>query len=569
MADFFSDNPDMLFHLANPELRRVIEMREGDFTERQTFAEAPQDVDDALDNYKRVLSVLGTVAANDIAPFAAEVDQVGVSLKDGKVSLAEQTEKSLLRLRQAGVMGFTLPRKYGGLNFPKSVYSMAIELVSRADASLMTLFGLQEISETIHKYGSDDQKLKYLPRFCAGELSGGMALTEPDAGSDLPAIKLRAIEDENGEWKLTGVKRFITNGCADILLVAARSEADIEDARGLSLFIYEKEEHLRIRRIENKLGIHGSPTCELQFDEAPAELLGLRKRGLLTYTMSLMNGARLGIAAQTVGIMEAAYQEARSYAGKRIQYGQTIDTFPQVIELLTDMRVDIEASRALLYEASRLVDMKEGFEKKMETHPETKRESKRMLRTYALYEQLFTPLVKYYTTEQGNRICYDAIQIHGGVGFMKEFPVERLYRDMRITSIYEGTSQMQAIAAGGAILRNITSDRLDEYEESHDFSAIPTLFEKLKLFRRQLESAVAAVQDKNDMTFMEFHAVRLVTITINTVVSYLLSIDALRDSRKKRVARLFMAKAQYKISSDLEYILNDGEVIRELHKDVI
>lgn len=569
MANYFNENSDMLFHLKNEDLIPIIRYRESGFSDRKSFEEAPKNEDDTLDDYKRVLEVIGEIAAEVIAPTAMENDVTGAVFENGEVTLTPGIEEALLALREAGVMGFTLPRKYGGLNFPKTIYTMAIELISQADASLMTLFGLQEISETINKYGSQDQRDRYLPRFCSGEVSGAMALTEPDAGSDLPAIKLKAELNENGGWFLNGVKRFITNGCANIILVAARSEEDIEDARGLSLFIYEREKGMQIRRIENKLGIHSSPTCELQFSSAPAEILGQRKRGLLTYTMSLMNGARLGVAAQAVGIMQAAYNEARSYAAQRVQYGQTIDQFPQIIELLTTMAVDIEATRALLYEASRLVDMKEGIEKLIEENPELKREKKSELRRYSQFEQLFTPLIKYRASELGNRLCYDAMQIHGGVGYMKEFTIERLYRDIRITSIYEGTSQMQVIAASGAILRNIAFERINDYIAKYDFSPVAEIYSRVEKFREQLEQAVSYVQSKTDGTCMEFHSVRLVNITADFICSYLLCIDALRDEKKRKVARVFVGKAEQRISADVGYILSEEEMLIDLHPDII
>lgn len=569
MANYFTENSDILFHLGSDELLPIIRLKEDYFADCGTYREAPRSESDALDDYRRVLEVIGEIAAELIAPSAGETDCTGALFEDGVVTFTPGIEEALLALREAGVMGFTLPRKYGGLNFPKTVYTMAIELVSQADASLMTLFGLQEISETINRYGSEEQKERYLPRFCTGEVSGAMALTEPDAGSDLPAIKLKAEVDDSGQWTLSGVKRFITNGCASVILVAARSEPDIEDARGLSLFIYEREEGVQIRRIENKLGIHGSPTCELQFNNAPAELLGLRKRGLLTYTMSLMNGARLGIAAQAVGIMQAAYNEARRYASERLQFGQSIDQFPQIIELLTTMSVDIEAARTLLYEASRLVDMKEGIEKEIELYPERKKEKRGALRRYEQFEQLFTPLIKYHASELGNRLCYDAMQIHGGVGFMKEFTIERLYRDIRITSIYEGTSQLQVIAASGAILRNIAFDRIRDYEQQYDFSPVSDLYGRVKSFKEQLKQAVDYVQEKVDLSCMEFHSVRLVKITVDILCSYLLCIDALRDERKGKVAQLFVGKAEQRIAAEVGYILSEGETLLNMHKDII
>lgn len=391
MENFFTDNRDLRFHFTHWDLSSIIRLREDDFTDAGTFPDAPADEEEALENYRRLLELTGRICAEDIAPLAADVDQQGASFDQGTVTFAGGTTTALKRLAQAGLMGITLPREYGGLNLPKTIYIMAIEMVSRADAALMNLFGLQDIAETIHHFGSEEQRQRYLPLFASGKVSGAMALTEPDAGSDLPSAKLKAWQDEAGNWYLNGVKRFITNGCAEVMLVMGRSEPDINDARGLSLFIYRKDEKMTIRRIEEKLGIHGSPTCELQFDDAPAELLGTRKRGLIKYTMALMNGARLAVAAQALGIAEAAFREANEYAMKRIQFDRTINKFEPIYEMLAKMRVNIEGARSLLYESARIVDMREGLEQKMERHPEEKLPIKGELRRWSQYEKLFTP----------------------------------------------------------------------------------------------------------------------------------------------------------------------------------
>ncbi|MFW6314325.1 MAG: acyl-CoA dehydrogenase family protein, partial [Desulfohalobiaceae bacterium] len=462
MTNYYLDNKDILFHLQHMDLSRVVSLKEDDFAEKEEFAHAPQDLDDALDNYQRVLEIVGDIAGEYIAPRAREVDRQGARLEGGEVYYAPGTRQALDRLAQADLMGFTLPRRFGGINMPKTVYSMAIEIISRADAALMNLFGLQEIADTINKFGSEEQKKKYLPKFAAGKTSGAMALTEPDAGSDLQSIMLRAKQGSDGYWYLNGVKRFITNGCADVSLVLARSEPGSTGGRGLTLFLYEREQGLKIRRIEEKLGIHGSPTCELQFNNARAELLGRRKMGLVRYTLSLMNGARLGVAAQALGIAEAAYREADSYASHRQQFRRSIRDFAAVSEMLTLMRVRIEAARSLLYETSRIVDVAEGLEARLENQPEKKGELKEELRRYTKYASLFTPLVKIYATELANQVCYDAIQVHGGTGYTREFDVERFYRDARITNIYEGTTQLQVVAAIGGVITGEVFSRLND-----------------------------------------------------------------------------------------------------------
>jgi 3-(methylthio)propanoyl-CoA dehydrogenase len=569
MTNFYRDNEDILFHIKNTDFSSIVSIKEGDFSEKKTFPEAPADLADAIDNYDRILEIIGEIAGDFIASRASDVDKEGASFKDGEVSYAKGTQEALDRLTKADLMGVTLPRRYGGLNIPKTVYSMMTEIISRADASLMNLFGLQEISETIYKFGDEKQRQYYLPRFCKGEVLGSMALTEPDVGSDLQSVGLKAYQKDDGKWYLNGVKRFITNGCAKISLVMTRSEEGVGGGRGISLFIYERDQNMRIRRIEEKLGIHGSPTCEMQFNDAPAELLGQRKFGLIKYTMSLMNGARLAVAAQAVGIAEAAYREAEKYAKSRIQFGKPIRSITAVYEMLTDMKVAIEGGRSFLYEASRLVDLKEGVEELIEKHSERKVELHEELKRYTRYANLFTPALKAYTTEIGNKICYDALQIHGGNGYMQDFNVERHVRDMRVTNIYEGTTQLQIVAAVGGIISGVIFERLDDYEKGNDFAAIDDVFGKAKEIRKYLELAVEHIKVKNDKLYQEFHERRLVEMGIDLIIGYLLCIDALKSDHKKIVAHIFMAKALPRCKNVLDYIRSDDHSILEFHESII
>ncbi len=554
MSNFFDDNPDIRFHLETMDLRRVVDLKEDGYAEKETFPFAPVDCADALENYEHVLRIVGEIAGEFVAPRARDVDREGARLENGRVSYARGTREALERLAQADLMGFTLPRKYGGINIPKTVYSMATEIVSRADAALMNLFGLQEIADTISKFGSEEQREKYLPRFCSGEASGAMALTEPDAGSDLQAVRLKAVQGEDGQWRLDGVKRFITNGCADISLVMARSEAGSSSGRGLSLFIYERDERMTIRRIENKLGIHGSPTCEMQFNQAPAELLGQRKMGLIKYTMSLMNGARLGVAAQAVGIAEAAYRAAAKYADERIQFKKPIRQFCAVSELLTDMKVEIEACRTLLYETSRIVDLKEGLEERQEKHPEHKKDLKADLKKYTRYASLLTPMIKARASESANSISYKALQIHGGVGYTKDFDVERFVRDARITNIYEGTTQLQVVAAIGGVMTGAAGEILDEYERDHDLGGVSELADRGRTLRARLEQAVDLVKAERDHVFQELHASRLVEMATDAVMAFLLCADSLQSERKQSVADVFLQGADLRTQANLAYI---------------
>jgi alkylation response protein AidB-like acyl-CoA dehydrogenase len=569
VSNYYHDNPDIAFHVDHMDLSRVVALKEDDYAEAGRYPDAPVDLEDAVDNYRRVLEIVGDVAGNFVAPRAEEVDRIGARFADGEVVYAPGTVEALQRLRQAELMGFTLPRRFGGLNMPKTVYAMAIEMVSRADASLMNLFGLQEIADTISKFGTEDQKRRYLPLFSSGEVMGSMALTEPDAGSDLQAVRLRADQDEEGRWRLNGVKRFITNGCADVALVMARSEAGTAGGRGISLFIYRRDEHMRVRRIEDKLGIHGSPTCELQFDGAPAELMGRRKMGLVKYTLSLMNGARLGVAAQALGIAEAAWREADAYARDRIQFKKAIRRFSAVYEMLTDRRVDIEAARSLLYETARVVDIKEGLEERAERRPEDARGLSEEIKRYGRLAALLTPLVKAYASEMANRVCYDALQIHGGVGFTRDFPAERFYRDVRITNIYEGTTQLQVVAAIGGVVGGAVSELLAGLEDGTDLTRVAPLFLRASGLRTLLERSVAAVKERSDGAFQEFHARRLVETAADAVMGHLLCRDAAGSERKGKVAALFLARAERRCRSRLEAIASGDMGTMNEHEDII
>ena len=558
MANFYRDNADIAFHMKAMDFRRIVELREDGFADRGAYPYAPKDVDDAVDNYGRVLDIVGAIAGDVVAPQASEVDRVGASLRDGEVVYPGATLDAVEALKKADLMGFTLPRKYGGINMPVTVFTIAIEMISRADASLMTLFGLQGIAETICKFGSEEQKERYLPRFCSGEVTGAMALTEPDSGSDLQSAALKAEEGSDGTWQLTGVKRFITNGCAQIVLVMARSEEKLSGGRGLSLFVYERDQSMKIRRIESKLGIHGSATCELQFSRAKAELLGKRKQGLVRYTMSLLNSSRLGVGAQSLGVAEAAFRAADDYASAREQFGRPIREFPAVCEMLAEMKVNIEATRSLLYETATVVDIKEGLEEKtkQDTPAASEPTIRAELKKYTKYASLLTPIIKARASEMANRVCDDALQVHGGVGYTRDFDVERYFRDVRVTNIYEGTTQLQVIGALGGVTGGVIFELLDEYENRHNFAAVEDTFRSVRKLREQLESAVHACRENGTQ---DDHAGRLVDMATDTLVGYLLCMDALRSDRKKKLARLFLSKARLRQESGLGYILAEED----------
>ncbi|MGD0998299.1 MAG: acyl-CoA dehydrogenase family protein [Thermoleophilia bacterium] len=563
MSNFYTDDPDLVRQLETLDLRRVVALREDDYGQARDFAYAPHDYDDALDSYRRTLEIVGDIAGEFVAPRAEDVDRAGATLADGEVCYAPGMSEALERLRQADLMGITLPRRFGGLNFPVTVSVMIVEMISRADPALMNVFGLQDIAETVNKFASDDLRQAYLPRFASGEVTGSMALTEPEAGSDLQNVQLKATLGDDGVWRLTGVKRFITNGCGQVSLVLARSEEGTTDARGLSMFLYERDEHMKIRRLEDKLGIHGSPTCELQFDDAPAQLVGERRRGLTTYVMSLMNGARVAIAAQAQGIAEASYRAASKYADERVQFGGPIRNLTAVAAMLADMKVSLEASRALLYETAMIVDLKEGLERRAGQLQSGERaaaaddelkELRGELKTYTRLAALFTPLAKACATEMANRIAYDSLQIHGGSGYMRDFSVERHARDARITNIYEGTTQLQVVAALGGVLSGTLADRLAEYD-AVDLSATPELLARVRAARERWAAAVARVRELDDAAFRDFHGRRLVEAAIDLICAYLLLRAAQRDARKLLVARYFVEQMSVRVEGAAQAVL--------------
>ncbi len=566
MPNFFTDNSDLVFHFNTLDYRRIVEIAEDNFEQAKEFNYAPVNYEDAMENYRKVLEMTGDLTGNYIAPRAADVDIEGAQYSDGKVDYAKGTQQNLKELTMADLMGMVLPRKYGGLNFPLTIYMMATEMVARADASLMNIFGLQDIAEMIDKYGTDEQKQKYIPGFCTGEYTGAMALTEPDAGSDLQAVKLQAYQDENGKWFLRGVKRFITNGNAHVHLVLARSEPGTKDGRGLSMFACFTDKTVRVRRIEHKLGIHGSPTCELQFNDTPAELVGQRKFGLIKYVFDLMFRARMGVSAQALGISQAAYEEALMYAKDRVQFGKAIYNIPPVANMLIDMRVMVEYNRSLLYATGAFVDMKEKTVLLIDKY---KKEGKSVtdlnndLKYYTKISNLLTPMTKYWLTECANKITYDSMQIHGGTGYMKEFRVERLARDARITNIYEGTSQMQIVAAISGVINDILKDMFDKKEKKNYPGGLSRLASYLKEIRIIFYDCLKYVMDKKDNEFQDVAAKDLVELYSYLFIGYLLLDEAEIEPRKKFIA------SRYIINSLANAKKNADTIKNELFTDIL
>ncbi|MDR1866259.1 MAG: acyl-CoA dehydrogenase family protein [Bacteroidales bacterium] len=554
MANYYTDNRDLRFHLTHPLMQRIIELREHNYAEKDRFDYAPFSYEDAIDSYDKVLEIIGEICGDIVAPNAESVDAEGPRVVDNSVVYARGTQENLDALRKAGLMGITLPRRYGGLNLSIVPYSMAADIVSRADAGFVNIWGLQDCAETINEFADEDQKERFLTRVCNGETCA-MDLTEPDAGSDLQAVQLKATQKPDGSWTLNGVKRFITNGDGNIALVLARSEEGTTDGRGLSMFIYDRKSNaVKIRRIEHKLGIIGSPTCELAFKDAPAELVGSRRLGLIKYVMALMNGARLGIGAQSVGISEAAYREALAYARERRQFGKAIIRFPAVYEILANMKAKLDAARTLLYETCRFVDIYKTLEHISAERTLTPEERAEM-KSYQKLADFFTPLLKGMASEYCNQAAYDAIQIHGGSGFTKDYPVERIYRDARITSIYEGTTQLQVVAAirgvtTGAYLKHIR----EVYEPAELRPELEEWRNILKEMTAEYETAVATVTEVKDSEYLDFHARRLVEMAGNIIMGYLLVLDAQRDAHYTRSAKIFIKHGQADNRSKKQYI---------------
>ena len=570
MANFFSDNKDLQFHLGHPMMRRIVELKERGFAEKDLYDYAPQDFDDAMDSYRRVLEIAGEVCGDVIAPNAEEVDHEGPRVVNDHVEYASGTVRNMKAIVDAGLSGLTLPRKYDGLNFPLVCFVMANEMVARADAGFENIWGLQDCAETLNEFASEEIKQKFLPWGSAGATCA-MDLTEPDAGSDLGAVMLKATwSEERQTWLLNGVKRFITNGDGDVSLVLARTEEGTTDARGLSMLVYDKRDGgVKVRRIENKLGIKGSPTCELVFTNAPAQLVGDRKMGLIKYVMSLMNAARLGIGAQSVGLCEAAYREALKYAQEREQFGKPIIRFAAVSEMLSNMKAKLQGARALLYETTRFVEIYKQY-----THISHERslepEERQEMKFYNRLADGFTPLVKLFSSEYANQLAYDAVQIHGGSGFMKDYPCERLYRDARIMNIYEGTSQLQVVAAINAVTKGTFMEQIERYAAGEYAETMRPVVAKLRELTVKFSEMVARVEagDKECAGFKDFHARRLVETAGHIIISYLLARQAGESEEYAPSARIFSKLAEGKIAEAYTYVMNSPTEDVGLFRDV-
>ncbi len=555
MANYYTDHPEIEFHLSHPLMKRIVDLKERNYEDKDKFADAPVCYEDAIENYKRILDITGDVAANIIEPNSEDVDLEGPHLENGRMIYASKTYENLDATRKAGLWGVSMPRRYGGLNLPNTTFSMLSEIISAADAGFQNVWSLQSCIDTLYEFGSEEQRQKYIPRISAGETMS-MDLTEPDAGSDLQRVMLKAtFDEENNCWRLNGVKRFITNGDSDIHLVLARSEEGTKDGRGLSMFIYDKRDGgVDVRHIEHKLGIHGSPTCELTYKNAKAELCGSTRLGLIKYVMALMNGARLGIAAQSVGVEQEAYNEALAYAKERAQFGKKIINFPAVYDMLSRMKAKLDAGRSILYQTARYVDIYKALEDIARDRTLTPEERKEM-KLYSRLADAFTPLAKGMNSEYANQNAYDAISVHGGSGFIMEYKCQRLFRDARIFSIYEGTTQLQVVAAiryvtNGTYL-GIIKEMLGK-EVAPEFQALK---ERVAKMVEKYEDAINYVKAAGNNDLHDFLARRLYEMTAEIIMSLLILDDATRAPELfAKSANVYVRYAEGTVAGHYAYI---------------
>ena len=557
MANYYTDHPELEFHLHHPLMKRIVELKERNFADKDTFEDAPVDYNDAIDNYNHLLEIMGDITANIMEPNSESVDLEGPHLVDKRMVYASKTYENLDATRKAGLWGIAMPRRYGGLNLPITPYSMASEMVATADAGFQNIWSLQDCIETLYEFGSEEQRQKYIPRVCAGETMS-MDLTEPDAGSDLQRVMLKATySEEEGCWLLNGVKRFITNGDSDIHLVLARSEEGTRDGRGLSMFIYDKRQGgVDVRHIEHKLGIHGSPTCELVYKNAKAELCGSTRMGLIKYVMALMNGARLGIAAQSVGVSQAAYTEALAYAEERKQFDTAIVDMPAVYDMVARIKAKLDAGRSLLYQTSRYVDIYKALDdiaRERKLTPEEKAEQKK----YTRLADAFTPIAKGMNSEYANQNTYDAIQVHGGSGFIMEYKSQRLYRDARIFSIYEGTTQLQVVAAIRYITNGTYASMIQEMLQNEVSAEMQPLKDRVVKMVAKLEEAVEKVKEDNNQEVLDFLARRLYNMTGDVIMSLLIIEDASKAPELfAKSANVYVRYAEEEVVGHHHFVMN-------------
>ncbi|MBX7057085.1 MAG: acyl-CoA dehydrogenase family protein [Leptospirales bacterium] len=459
-GNYFEDNPDLRFNLQRClDWDRIVARRERSFRDAkryqqegdERFALAPADLAQAQSFYFESLQLAGEFAGKRVAPCARSMEQHGLKLKNGSVQFPPDYARLYQEAADSGFLSFPLPREWGGLNFPLPVSMALKEMLTRADNSFEISVAVSFLADVLRRFGPEDLKQLYIPQIVSGQLSAAMALTEPDYGSDLAHVRTRAELQADGSYRISGAKRFITHGCGvgdrpAILFTLARTSGD--GARGLSFFLVHGKD-VEVSRIEHKLGLVCSPTCEIVYDNAPAVLIGREGEGLIKYVMSMLNGGRMGVAVESVGISQAALSEARKYASERKQFGAAIETHPAVARMLDEMDARLQANRALVFQAAQYVELYEQRCEELIEAGHGDREIRRDEEASRLdrISHLWTSLAKLECSEGANRIAYDAMQIHGGVGFTEEFDIARIFRDARISTIYEGTSQIHINAA--------------------------------------------------------------------------------------------------------------------------
>jgi len=566
MANFFADNPDIQFYFKHMNVGHLASIMEQGFSFAENFDKAPQNDAEAIEKYRNLLETSGKIAGDIVAPTAGETDVIGNILnEDGSVTYTPGITKALETLSDAGLMGFTLPYKYGGINCPNLIYTMSIDIMSRADAALMNLYGLQGIAETINSFASDELKDEFLPAMSSGSMTGAMVLTEPNAGSDLQNVQVKAYQDENGQWFIKGVKRFITNGCGHVLLVLARSEEGSTDGRGLSLFLVERGPTLRVRRLENKLGINGSPTCELEFSDTPARLVGERQQGLIKYVMALMYGARMGVAAQAIGIGEAAYRYARNYASERKQFGTAIDNFPAIQELLVEMYAEVQAARALTYYSSYSVDLDYDAQRKIAADDfadeDEKKKVKNDVRSLRRINSMLTPMSKYYASEMSSRVAFQGISVMGGLGYMHEHPLNRLWRDSRITSIYEGTSQMQIIASVSGAIGGTTHSVVESILDREWSEDLIPLVDEIRAGLTDLREMGEFIKDGREGNYRRLYARKIVDMAMILIIGSIFCDQAMTCDCKKGIAKYWISSRMPEFRKNKQMVCSDDSLV--------
>lgn len=552
-GNFFDENADLVFTVEHfIDWSTIIPLKEEGFKDAAEYKKtgdkhleyAPANLEEALEGYRAVWQQSGELAGVEIAGAARSMEKHGLKFKDGKVTFPPDTIRLIDLFAQSGLLGYAMGRHHGGLNMNLSASSIVMELVSRADSAFGITLGCFNLAEVIERFGSKEMTAAWVPKMSAGEVTGAMALTEPNYGSDLSRVMTRAVKDEQGVWRLTGTKRFITHGCGvgdrpAVILTLARSGG--AGAKGLSFFLVHSSE-IEVARIEEKLGLHTSPTCEIVFENSKAELIGEEGLGLVRYAMGMMNGARMGIAVQSLGIAQAAHAEGIKYASERVQFGATIDKLAAVKRIIDDNEAYVQGMRALVYRSCEVVDHYDGLSARLlaETGDERAvRKNEDVVRLDKL-AKLLTPTAKLFCSEYANFVAYHSLQIFGGSGYTEEYDIAKIYRDARICTIYEGTTQLQAVAAIGGIVEGL---RENGFLLTYLRSQVGKLTDsKIKAdLLADVEALAKLVPRYKERTEKEAVSIDVVTAFAHIYVSILLA-EQLQVAKQKNIAEIVTSK---------------------------